>query len=245
MDAMTNTTNRTRAVACAGLICLFCCGLAAVAGADTDPWKDRIRQAIEDAACARNGFSSDYVEVDIHRTRVPHEFRGATSITAELPEYDDAVGPVTARAYFKAKGKTLGSIAVPAAVNVYAEALVTTHRIGRHDVITQRDLETKKLDITKMVKWAMTDADSVVGLRSKRTINPGQLVDRRWLEAVPLIHRGDRVMMEYSSGAVKVTANVVAMEDGYRDEEIMVKNSRAKRLMSAIVVDGNTVAPAR
>ena len=112
-------------------------------------------------------------------------------------------------------------------------------------MITPRDIETKTLEITKMTQWAMTDADSVVGQRSKRTINPGQLVDRRWLEAVPLIQRGDHVMMEYASGRVKVTANVIAMEDGYRDEQIMVKSGQAKRLMSAIVVDANTVTPAR
>jgi len=227
------------------IVCLLCLGIAAVAGADADPWMDRVRQAVEDAACARNGFAHNRVEVELHRVRIPDEFRHATDITVKLPDYDDAIGPVTARAYFRSKGKTLGSIAVPAHVKVFADALVTTHRIGRHDVVTTRDIESKIIEVTKMVKWAMTDADSVTGQRAKRTINPGQLVDRRWLEEVPLIQRGDHVVMEYSSGTVRVTANVIAMEDGYRDEEIMVKSSQAKRLMPVIVVNENTVTPTR
>jgi flagella basal body P-ring formation protein FlgA len=51
--------------------------------------------------------------------------------------------------------------------------------------------------------------------------------------------------MSYSAGAVHVTANVTAMEDGYPDEEIMVKSELAKRLMPVVVVDANTVTPAR
>jgi len=229
----------------AGLVCLLWQGLAAVAGADSDPWKDRLRVAVEDAACARNAFAHDRVDVELHRIRVPDKYRTATGISIELPDYDDAIGPVTARAYFKSQGKTLGSMPVPARVKVFADVLVTTSRIGRHDVIESSQIEPQTLEITKMVKWAVTDADSVVGYWAKRTINPGQIVDRRWLAEVPLIQRGDRVTMAYSSGAVRVTANVIAMEDGYRDQKIMVKSKQAKRLLSVVVVDGNTVAPAR
>ncbi len=242
---MSHPSHTKRIIITTGMLCLFSLGIAAVAGADADPWMERMRQAVEDAACARNGFAHTRVEVEIYRLRVPDEYRRATGVTVQLPDTDDAIGPVTARAYFTSNGKTLGSLAVPAHVKVFADALITTHRIGRHDVLTERDIESRTLEVTKMVQWAMTDPDSVLGQRSKRTINPGQLVDRRWLEEVPLIKRGEHVMMEYSSGAVRVTANVVAMEDGYRDEQIMVKSTQAKRLMPVIVVDGNTVTPAR
>jgi flagella basal body P-ring formation protein FlgA len=232
-------------LAIAGLTCLLLQGIAAVAGAETDPWTDRLRQAVEIAACARNGFAPDRVEVELHRVVVPDEYHTASGITIEIPEYDDAIGPVTARACFTLNGKTLGNIPVPARITVFADALVTKRRIARHEVIGDADVEPKTLEITSLVKWAMTDRDSVVGHWAGRTINPGQIVDRRWLEDIPLIQRGDRVTLAYASGSVRVTTNVIAMEDGYQDQQIMVKSAQAKRLLPAIVVDGNTVTPAR
>jgi flagella basal body P-ring formation protein FlgA len=179
----------------AGMICLLLVGIAAVAGAETDPWTDRLRQAVEDAACARNGFAPSQVEIELHRVRVPDEYRSASKITVDIPEYDDAIGPVTARAYFSLGGTTLGDMPVPARIKVFAEALVTKRRIARHEVIKDTDVEAKTLEITKLVKWAMTDRDSVAGHWAGRTINPGQIVDRRWLEEIPLIQRGDKLTL--------------------------------------------------
>jgi flagella basal body P-ring formation protein FlgA len=90
----------------------------------------------------------------------------------------------------------------------------------------------------------MSDPDSIVGKRATRVINPGQIVDRRWLADVPLIERGDHVLMSYSVGSVHVTSSVIAMEDGYENERIMVKSGQAKRLLPAFVKDKNTVEPA-
>ena len=185
------------------------------------------------------------MEVELHSVRVPDDYRMANEIQIELPDYDDAIGPVTARAYFMLNGKTLGNLPVPARVKVFADVLVTTRRMARHHIIEPADFEPKRLDITNLTGSAMTHPDSVIGHWAQRTINPGQIVDRRWLAEVPLIQRGDQVTMAYASGAVRVTTSVIAMEDGYRDQQIMVKSAQAKRLLPVVVVDGSTVTPAR
>lgn len=229
----------------AALLCLPLQWRSAVAGTETDPWRDRLRAAITEAACARNGFAKDQVEVELHRVRVPDEYRLANEIQIELPDYDDAIGPVTARAYLMINGKTLGNLPVPARVKVFADVLITTRRIARRHVIEAADFESQRLDITNLTGSAITHPDSVIGHWAQRTINPGQIVDRRWLAEVPLIQRGDKITMAFTSGAVRVTTNVVAMEDGYRNQQIMVKSAQAKRLLPAVVVDGNTVTPSR
>ena len=239
---------RTRTNPCllvTSLLCACLCGGDVSANSDADPWTERVRIAVEDAACVRNGFARDRVDVTLHRLHVPDEYRAATGIRIALPDYDDAIGPMTAHATFTAKGKTLGRMPVPVRVSVFADVLVTKTRLARHAIVQPGDVGRQTLEITKRVKWAMTDADSVVGQRTKRTINPGQIVDRRWLADVPLIQRGDRVTMAYAKGAVRVTAHVTAMEDGYRDQQIMVKSAQAKRLLPVVVVDGNTVTPVR
>jgi flagella basal body P-ring formation protein FlgA len=219
-------------------------GASIVHAGYSDRWTGSVKKAVERAICKRNGFTADNSEIKFHRLRIPDRYDRATDFRIEVPDYNDAVGPVTVRAVFTTKGKRLGSVPIPVRVSVYDDVLVTTRRLERHETITPSVIKRQRLDVTKIVSWAMSDPDSVVGKRATRTINPGQIVDRRWLADVPLIERGNHVLMTYSVGAVQVTSSVIAMEDGYADERIMVKSEHAKRLLPAIVKDKNTVEPA-
>lgn len=226
-------------IAVAGAVLLF-----GVGASDGSPdWTARLRAAATQAITARNGYPAGQLDIALHRVRVPKRFNSATEVRATVPDYSDAIGPVTLRAVFSRDGKTLGSMPLPVRVKVFANALVTNHRIGRKQVIGPGDLDTERVEITKLVKWIVTDPNEVVGQWAKRTVNAGQIVESRWLEEVPLIRRGEHVSLTYQAGSVEVSANVIAMEDGYRNQEIRVKHVHTKRLMPAVVIDEDTVEP--
>lgn len=203
----------------------------------------RLREAITRAVSARNGFPPSQLEVKIHTTRLPDAAKSADQIIAEVPDFDDAIGPVTLRARFLRDGVQLASVPIPARVSVFADALITMRRVQRHDVIRPGDLRRERVEITNLVKWVVIDSAVAIGSRAKRTITPGTIVDKRWLEEVPLVMRGDRVTMATRHNGVSVSAVGVAMEDGYRNQEIRVKAGRSNRLLKAVVLDAGTVAP--
>ncbi|MBD3298790.1 MAG: flagellar basal body P-ring formation protein FlgA [candidate division Zixibacteria bacterium] len=217
--------------------------LLGTARADAAPLEDRLQSKLQSAVCERTGYAPANIVIKRHRTRIAPKYRAADNVTVSLPDYDDAIGPITARAHFRKNGKTLGSVPVPIRVDLFDSVLVTTRKLKRHDIIGLGDVTRDWQEITRYVKWVMTDPDSLDNCRAARTINAGSLVDRRWVETIPLVQRGDRVTLEYESGGVRVTANATAMEDGYRQQTIRVKTEYANRLIDAIVTGDGTVAP--
>jgi len=207
--------------------------------------EERVTTAARTAICKRNGFKPADVELTMHTLRIPDRYREATSVKVTLPDYDDAVGPVTGHAIFTKDDEELGSIPLPMRVTVYGDVLVTATRVKRHVAIKSSDIEHQRVDITRLVGRTLSEPDSIVGHWMTRTMSAGQIIDRKWVEDIPLVRRGDRITMEYGSNNVQVTANVTAMEDGYRNQTIAVKTDYANRLVQAVVIDESTVSPVR
>jgi len=232
-------------LAAAGLAISILAGLASGSAADVPAWPAALQAAVQTAVCARNGYAASDIEITYHMTRVPDRCSRATAFRVEIPDFDDAIGPVTVRASCDSAQITIATVSVPMRVSIYARALVTTRRLQRFDVIGPEDIKRERFEVTKMIDWAVTDADSVVGRRVLRTMGAGQVLDRRALADVPLIRRGDRVTMTYAAGTVRASTQAVAVEDGYPDQKILVKLGERQRLISAMVVSASTVRPIR
>jgi flagella basal body P-ring formation protein FlgA len=210
---------------------------------DVPAWPPALRAAVQSAICARNGFPTADVDITYHMTRVPDRCKDAATFRVEIPEFDDAIGPVTVQVRCDSAGLPITRVAVPIRVSIYARALVATRLLQPYAVISPEDVRRERFEVTKMLDWAVTDEDSVVGRRLLRTIGAGQALDRRALADVPLIRRGDRVTMTYASATVRVSTHAVAVEDGYPDQRIMVKIGDRQRLVPAMVVDADNVRP--
>jgi flagella basal body P-ring formation protein FlgA len=221
------------------------CGGAALTVQAGEAIEGRLKCAVAKAVSERCGFATDHLEITFHSMHLPETARDAATIVAEVPDYDDAIGAVTLKAYFSRNGETLAKISVPAHVSVFDDVLVTTKRLRRHDVLGPGDFKREWTDITNYVKWAVAEPDTAIGKRATRTINPGTIVDRRWLAEVPLVQRGDRITMACENNGVSVTGTAVALEDGYRDQEITVKAEWANRILRAVVVNAGTVTPVK
>ena len=227
---------------CAALVLQTVLHVSLAVGATIE---ERVTKAAKAAVCKRSGFSPSNVEITMHSMRSLDRYAEATGVTVTIPDYDDAIGPVTGRAVFTKDGEELGSIPVPMRVSVYGDVLVTAQRVKRHTEIRPSDVAVERMDITRLVGRTIAEPDSLVGQWLTRTMSPGQIIDRKWVEAIPIVRRGDRMTMEYSANNVQVSANVTAMEDGYLNETIAVKTDYANRLVQAVVVDGSTVHPIR
>jgi flagella basal body P-ring formation protein FlgA len=218
---------------------------AAVSTSSAAALSDRILQQVRSAVCEKTGYPPEHIVITQHRLRIADKYETADRIRITLPDFSDAIGPVTARAEFIKNGSVLGSMPIPVRVNVYDSVLVTTRKLKRHEAISHNDVSREWIDITRFVKWAISDIDSLDGCRAARTINAGTIVDTRWVEQIPMVLRGDRVTLEYETTGVRVTAAATAMEDGYRQQTIRIKTEYANRLLNAVVTGKGTVAPAQ
>lgn len=225
-------------------IVLIVCGLltAAVVHADTD-MERKLHEVILDAVSARNGFPEDQIELTVRTVRFPERCAHADRIRIAIPLNDDAVGPVTVRAIFEGPSGVIASVPVPLRVRVFADVVVARNRLKRQTAVRPDDVQIHREEITAFAHSVFAVTDSVIGRWPTRTMQPGQIVDQRNIVAAPMVKRGDRVTLLYEIGLVRVTTTALAMEHGYKDQTIRVKKNGDNKLLSAIVLDENTVRP--
>jgi flagellar basal body P-ring formation protein FlgA len=113
--------------------------------------------------------------------------------------------------------------------------VVTARALSKGDVIAREDLVLSTRDRAELPGDAIRDLESLVGLRTKRGLSGDQLVRSGDFESVPLVERGDRVMLVLEAGALRIQAAGEARERGAAGDWIRVVNLDSKREISGRV----------
>ena len=79
---------------------------------------------------------------------------------------------------------------------------------------------------------------------ARRPIRSGQVLQLRALQPQLLIQRGQAVQIVARQDGIEVSVPGEALQSGARNEVIRVRNLASKRIISAVVLDAGSVAPA-
>jgi len=140
-------------------------------------------------------------------------FRGRVSITVALYAGDVLVKRAVVSPY----------------VGIADRVLVAKRNLARGHVLSEEDLVYSSRDRADSPPDALRDPSLVVGLRTKRGIAGNQLVRSGDFEAVPVVERGDRVILVLIDGPLMIQAAGLARETGASGEWIRVVNLDSKR----------------
>lgn len=125
---------------------------------------------------------------------------------------------------------------ISAEVLVAATALPAGRSIGTADLaLERRDLAT--------IPDALSQATAVIGMASRRSLRPGQVIQQAMLVSPVLVRRGDHVRIVARSGPVEVTTGGEALEAGRIDDAIRVRNTATGKVIHARVAADGTVEP--
>ena len=86
-----------------------------------------------------------------------------------------------------------------------------------------------------------TDAEEVVGMRTRKIVPAGTPVVLDNLERAPLIRRGDVVVMIYRGSGLRISAKGKANQTGFKNSRIRLTNLASKREVFGTVIDSGTV----
>lgn len=200
-----------------------------------------IQAAAED--CVRKAFSGTG-EVVIEWAEMPAlgDLEGQeVSIEPRLARSVDTRGPVLVALDFWRNDRRIGERSVSASVEVYADVLVADERLHRHAVIGPDAVRSERRDIRSLSDRFFRSVAEVVGKRSKCIIPEGDVLLGSDVEAVPVIERGEKVVVVVSLGQITVSARATALEDGAAGDVISVKNDRSGKRLSAVVVEKGVV----
>jgi len=138
-------------------------------------------------------------------------------------------------------GEQLDKGQVRLEIRKFAEVLVTTGKIRRHEILTEEKITLKMMDITSLPEQPVISLETVNGYRSRRNLSIGRIVTLSAVEPVPDIEVGREVSIICSNGLFSVKASGKALQDGWAGDYVKVKNENSGKIVLARVVDESAV----
>ncbi len=167
----------------------------------------------------------DGEDLEIRPVRVSSENRGPVHVTLDL--FRD--------------GKRVSRRVVTFEVRVYRDILVAAEPLKRHSELTDESVLFERRDVRSLAGGTISDVDAIEGTRTKRMIREGDPILAGAVEKIPVISRGEKVLLLVSVGGVRISATGTAMEDGAPGEAITVKNDRSGKRLRCNVVSAGVV----
>ncbi len=139
-------------------------------------------------------------------------------------------------------GKVLRTFVVPVEVKSYDTVLVTTRTIAKGEALNATNTRFEKRNVTT------AQAGNVIGenfdfsnMASQRPIKAGEIIDKRFLAKETAIYRSNPVVAVFQSGGIRLSIEVIALENGGVGDYIKVRSNEYKKTYQGKVINSNQV----
>jgi len=137
-------------------------------------------------------------------------------------------------------GEIVRKITCITRIKSFARVAVAGVDIKRGDPIDINDVVMKNIDITGKKNF-YNSISELEGMQAKRTIKEGTILTANNIEGVPVIQKGDKVIIKVQVGSVVVHTEGTAREDGGLNENIRVYSRMTKKTLQCTVMNEQTV----
>ncbi len=136
----------------------------------------------------------------------------------------------------RCRGSKMWKIHVPITIIRYSEVLVVRQNLPRGSILQTTDVESRRLNISRLSNGYFTEANEVQGKILKRSLRRGDILTSGMLDIRKLVKRGEIVTIMASSNTIAIRVKGKALMDGRKGDVIRVKNHSSKREIQAVVV---------
>lgn len=227
-----------RAASVAGLVILMLIATSGLLSAE-EATVASIQAATED--CIRRVFSEmGDVEIQHEGELVLGDLEGMDlEIRPRLVRRVGSSGPVVVALEFWKDGEKLDQRTASARVRVFQDVVVAAQRLDRHTLVEPEAARFERRDIRTLGDQVVTSLEEITGKRARRMLPEGKVILASDLEDIPIIQRGEKILVVTNLGGITVTATATALENGFEGEVISVKNDRSgKRLRGFVLAQG-------
>lgn len=123
-----------------------------------------------------------------------------------------------------------------AEVQYFDDVVVATRSIERGEPIANEAVTVERRDVTMILGKYYARYDQVNAMRAKMRIGMGRPLSVNYLEAIPLVERGDMVRILAKVGGITATTMGIARDSGTKGEHIVVQNADSREKLLAEVV---------
>lgn len=126
-------------------------------------------------------------------------------------------------------------------MEVFFDVVQATRTVPRDRILSPGDVEIVRVRSSHPLRNIIINAEEAIGKRAVRDIDLGQNLSPYMLKQVPLINRGDRVIILAEKGRIRITAPGLAREVGFKGAIIQVENLQTNKTIYGTVIDSKTI----
>jgi flagella basal body P-ring formation protein FlgA len=152
------------------------------------------------------------------------------------------LGEVTLEMAVLKAGRALKRFKVYGKVTLEQNVICANRQLSPQTVIKPGDVRLCRRDVTNLSQRDIfTSLKQVVGQMLAKGVGPQEILTNRQLSHLPLIKRGEQVMVVLDQNGLLITTRGITREDGYLGRQVRVVNSKSKKEFQAEVMDARTV----
>lgn len=156
-------------------------------------------------------------------------------LTANIPEKN---GAINVNVKISCDETVQWKIYLSAKVEITKAVLIAKNTISKGDRLDESNIELAFIPINKIRGNKLTDTNIVFGAKAKKRIAKGRAISKK---SICLICKGDVVTIIVSSDNFSIKTQGVALSSGNINEQIRVKNTRSKKVITPRVKGINQV----
>jgi flagella basal body P-ring formation protein FlgA len=136
-------------------------------------------------------------------------------------------------------GKKPWKIYVSTNIATLESVVVAARAVSRGQLLTAADLKNEMRDTSRIHKAYYTDPKSLLGMKAKRSIAAGRLLDANLVHRRQLVKRGTSVQILAGEGPLQVRMKGKALDNGARGERVRVRNlSSGRKVTGEVIASG-------
>ena len=165
---------------------------------------------------------------------------GVVDVKAHLPAQISYISLTPVRAVVYVNGRAQRTVSFSANIKVYDNVLVANHDLRIEVPVTAADFRTTEIAIDGRNEY-IKDTAEVEGLVPHRFIRAGQPVTKSYFQQPVAVNTGQRINIIINYRGIKASAKGIIMTRGRIGSIVKVKNESSEKILSARVIDANTV----
>lgn len=119
--------------------------------------------------------------------------------------------------------------------------VIAARAVSRGQLLTANDLKNEMHDTSRIHKAYYTDLESLLGMKAKRSIAAGRVLDANLVQRRQLVKRGTSVHILAGEGPLQVRMKGKALDNGARGERVRVRNLSSGREVTGEVIASGVI----
>lgn len=135
----------------------------------------------------------------------------------------------------RCNGQKPWNVYLPVKVAMMEDVLVTVRPLQRGHVLEAGDVVVDRRDVSEVFGGYLSDVDTAVGQRLKRSVGSGVVLTPTQVQPRILIERGQTVTLTVESSSLNISMQGKALMDGSANQRIRVENTGSGRVVEGLV----------